>query len=143
MNLVDVNLLLYAYDESSPLHATAKAWLTDEFNAHEPTALVHGSLLSFIRITTSARVLKRPLSLASALGIVDEWLAQPSVILLDATERHWTLFKAVVSRSQSIGALVMDADLAASALEHGATLCTHDRDFSRFSGLQVLYPLER
>jgi predicted nucleic acid-binding protein len=38
-------------------------------------------------------------------------------------------------------ALIMDAHLAALAIEHGATICTNDRDFSRFPRLKVLYPL--
>jgi hypothetical protein len=37
--------------------------------------------------------------------------------------------------------LVMDAVLAAIALEHGATLCTTDRDFARFPGLRRMNPL--
>ena len=36
----------------------------------------------------------------------------------------------------------MDAALAALALEHGATLCTTDGDFSRFPGLRHRNPLE-
>jgi predicted nucleic acid-binding protein len=35
----------------------------------------------------------------------------------------------------------MDAVLAAIALEHGATVCTMDRGFSRFSGLKWTNPL--
>jgi predicted nucleic acid-binding protein len=35
----------------------------------------------------------------------------------------------------------MDAHLAALALEHGAVLCTTDRDFRRFPGLRVHDPL--
>jgi predicted nucleic acid-binding protein len=35
----------------------------------------------------------------------------------------------------------MDAVLAAIALEHGATVCTTDRDFSRFSALRWTNPL--
>jgi predicted nucleic acid-binding protein len=35
----------------------------------------------------------------------------------------------------------MDAVIAAIALEHGATLCTTDSDFSRFSGLKWTNPL--
>jgi hypothetical protein len=34
-----------------------------------------------------------------------------------------------------------DAVLAAFALEHGATVCTTDRDFSRFSGLRRTNPV--
>jgi predicted nucleic acid-binding protein len=35
----------------------------------------------------------------------------------------------------------MDAALAALAIEHGATLCTTDRDFSRFRSLGTEDPL--
>ena len=42
---------------------------------------------------------------------------------------------------QAVGPLVMDAALAAIAIEHGATLCTTDRDCSRFSGLTWTNPL--
>jgi hypothetical protein len=35
----------------------------------------------------------------------------------------------------------MDAHLAALAIEHGATLATTDRDFSRFPGLRSIDPL--
>ncbi len=37
----------------------------------------------------------------------------------------------------------MDAHLAALAVEHGALLCTTDRDFSRFPGLRWENPLEK
>jgi predicted nucleic acid-binding protein len=37
--------------------------------------------------------------------------------------------------------MLMDAHLAALALEHGAALATSDRGFRRFSGLRVMDPL--
>jgi uncharacterized protein len=36
----------------------------------------------------------------------------------------------------------MDAHLAALAIDHGATLGTNDRDFLRFPGLRVEFPLQ-
>jgi predicted nucleic acid-binding protein len=38
------------------------------------------------------------------------------------------------------GNLTSDAHLAALAIEHGATMLTFDRDFSRFAGLQWELP---
>jgi predicted nucleic acid-binding protein len=38
------------------------------------------------------------------------------------------------------GPLVMDTALAVLAMEHGATLCSTDRDFRRFRGLKLLDP---
>jgi len=43
--------------------------------------------------------------------------------------------------AQASGNLVSDGELAASALEHGATLFTNDRDFTRFEGVRVAFPL--
>ncbi len=40
-----------------------------------------------------------------------------------------------------MGALVIDAHLAALAVEHGATLATTDRDFARFADLQTFNPI--
>ena len=44
--------------------------------------------------------------------------------------------------SRITGPLVTDAALAAFALEHGAVLCSTDRDFRRFRGLTLVDPLE-
>jgi uncharacterized protein len=42
---------------------------------------------------------------------------------------------------QTLGPLIMDAALDALAIEHGATLYTTDRDFSRFARLTWKNPL--
>jgi predicted nucleic acid-binding protein len=42
--------------------------------------------------------------------------------------------------AQVTGPLVMDAFLAALAIENGATLVTTDRDFARFPKLKVTNP---
>jgi toxin-antitoxin system PIN domain toxin len=141
VKLLDVNLLLYAYDEGSPLHDRAKRWLTRQFNAPERTGLAMQTVLAFVRLTTNARIFEQPLLIDEACTIVSDWLARPSVLLLEPTDRHWSLFVELATSSQSRGPLVPDADLAATAIEHGATLCTHDRDFARFEGLRLEYPL--
>lgn len=141
MKLIDVNLLLYAYDSTTALHQAAKAWLTTEVNSDEPTGLTYATVIAFVRITTSPRIMREPFAMKTAVEIVNDWLAQPSVTLLGPTERHWPMFADIAIASQAIGPLVPDADLATAALEHGATLCTNDRDFSRFPKLRVEYPL--
>jgi predicted nucleic acid-binding protein len=35
----------------------------------------------------------------------------------------------------------MDAVLAAIAIEHGATICSTDRDFARFPGVKWIKPI--
>jgi toxin-antitoxin system PIN domain toxin len=140
MILIDANLLIYAYDSGSENHEAARQWLEHTFSAPEPIRLAWVTLLAFLRITTNPR-LGRPLALAEAVSIVDDWLERPNVGLLAPGERHWEILRTLTPKSQARGNLVMDAHLAALAIEHGATLHTTDRDFSRFAGLRFSNPI--
>jgi toxin-antitoxin system PIN domain toxin len=76
-----------------------------------------------------------------AVTLVQEWLALPTVTLVGPTPRHWSLLSEVAAAGQARGPLVMDAHLAALAMEHRAVLYTSDRDFARFDGLRWRDPL--
>ena len=142
MILVDANLLLYAYDPASPQHVAARHWFEATVSRQEPVGLAWVTLLAFVRIGTSPRALEHPLSLAEAEAIVSDWLDRPTVTLLNPGERHWPILRGLMIRGQVRGALVMDAHLAALAIEHGAELATTDRDFARFPGLKFFNPLD-
>jgi hypothetical protein len=59
-------------------------------------------------------------------------------ILVSATG---SILSSLLPKGQARGSLVTDAHLAALAIEHGATLCTNDRYFTRFPGLQLDNPM--
>jgi hypothetical protein len=139
--LVDANLLLYAYDASSEHHARARAWLEEVLSGSDPVGFAWVTLLAFLRIATNPRALARPLSLGEAAAIVSSWLGQPCVSLLQPGERHWEILSGLLEPAQARGPLVMDAHLAALAMEHGAVLASNDRDFARFDGLRIVNPL--
>ena len=80
--------------------------------------------------------------MSESLEIVDSWLRQPRTVLLNPGTQHVAILRRVILEGQVTGRLVTDAHLAALALEHGATLCTADRDFSRFAGLKTANPLD-
>jgi predicted nucleic acid-binding protein len=61
---------------------------------------------------------------------------------LEPGDRHWEILVRLVSVTRVRGPLVMDAHLAALAIEHGATLCTTDRDFARFPDVRAINPLD-
>jgi len=139
--LIDANLLIYAYNSGSREHEGARPWLEGVLSQPEPVGLAWMTLLAFMRITTTSRLMAQPFSLEEVVSIVDEWLALPQVVVLDAGPRHWEILRGLLLAGQASGALVMDAELAALAIEHGANLCTTDRDFARFAGLKVENPL--
>jgi toxin-antitoxin system PIN domain toxin len=141
MILIDANLLLYAYDASSAQHQRAHAWLSRVLAGPQPVRFAWMSLLAFLRIGTDSRIFARPLTIAEAEAAVASWLALPAVAIVDPGERHWTILSELLRAAQPRAALVMDAHLAALAIEHGITLCTSDRDFSRFPAVRLLNPL--
>ena len=141
MILVDANLLLYAYDRSSPLHRAAREWHESTLSKPEPVGFTWVTLLAFMRISTSPRPMKYPFSIAEATAIVNGWLERPMVILLNPGERHWEILREMMAKGQARGPLITDAHLAVLAIEHGAVLATTYRDFARFPGLKFFNPL--
>ncbi len=143
MKLLDANVLLYAYDASSPFHSQARPWLEELFSGLEPVWLPWTSIHAFLRIGTNPRILENPFSIEEASAIVGEWLERPTVQVLEPGPRYWPILSRLLPAAQARGNLVMDAHLAALAIEHGATLLSTDRDFTRFEGLQWQNPLEQ
>ena len=141
MILVDANLLLYAYHPQDQRHAAAKTWLEGVLSGIEPVGFAWLTLWAFLRISTNTRVFERPLLPTEANAAVSSWLARRVTSILEPEERYWGILRGLLQDDQVKGALVMDAALAALALEHGAILHTTDKDFSRFSGLRWRNPL--
>ena len=141
MNLIDANLLLYAYNSASEHHVAARRWIEQLFSSPQPVGLASISVLAFLRLSTSSRVFARPLSEREAIAIVGEWLSLPQVRIFDPGPRFWAVFTGLILDGQVRGALMSDAFLAAIAIENGLVLCTNDRDFSRFDELRALNPL--
>lgn len=142
MKLPDANLLIYAVDESAAHHEAARRWLDGQLSGDETVAFTWVVLLAFLRLTTNARVFERPFAPSEALDVIDGWLDQPAATVVGPTERHPRLLRQLLEASGTAGNLTTDAHLAAVAMEHGATLCSVDRDFGRFSGLRWINPLE-
>jgi len=141
MILVDANLLLYAYHPRAEQHEASRAWLEATLSGSQLVRFAWLTIWAFLRVSTNPRVFDRPLSTAEAEAAVSSWLDQPVAGILDAGERHWDILCSLLHTGQATGPLVMDAVLAAIAIEHGATLHTTDRDFSRFPGLKWKNPL--
>jgi uncharacterized protein len=141
VRIPDLNLLMYAIDRTAPEHAPALRWWNATLSGAETVGLAWSVMLGFIRLTTSARVVRSPLAPGTALDYIDRWLAQPITTIVDPTGRHAQVLRDLLGGTGTAGNLVADAHLAALAIEHGAVLCSADRDFGRFRGLDWTTPL--
>jgi len=142
VKLPDINLLLYAYDADSPRQVAAREWLEEMLSGTETVALSWAVMVGFVRISTNPAAFARPWDAGAALDVVDEWLVQPVTAVVHPTDRHAAVLRELLAPLGAAGNLTSDAHLAALAIEHGATLYSSDNDFSRFSGLRWVDPLQ-
>lgn len=141
MILVDANLLLYAVNSAAPQHEVARRWLDTTLSGTEQVGFAWPVILAFLRISTHPGLFPRPLSIHVAAAKMDAWVGRPVARVLDPSTGHWARLGGLLRQTQCAGNLIQDAHLAALALEHGATLCSTDADFSRFPELHWRNPL--
>ncbi len=141
MIVVDVNLLLYATVDSFPQHQRARSWWEEIINGGTPIGLPGPSLFGFVRLATNRRVFENPMTAQQAVGYVREWLDQPNVSFLGPGPRHVEIALGLLERLGTAANLTTDAQLAATAIEHDADMCSNDADFARFSDVRWSNPL--
>ncbi|KZS67160.1 type II toxin-antitoxin system VapC family toxin [Mycobacterium pseudokansasii] len=142
MKLLDLNILIYAIDQSSARHEAAREWLDDTLSDSATVAFAWHVLVGFVRLSTRAAIFERPLTVDESFDVVDGWLAQPCVTVVHPTDRHTVVLRGLLTPLGTAGNLTSDAHLAALAIEHGAELCSTDVDFSRFSGVRWTDPIQ-
>ena len=141
MIVPDANLLLYAYDESSPFHEPAKAWCEEVMSGPSPLTLLPAVVFGFVRIATHPRVFKDPFSVSEAADHVRSWLAMRHVQLHEMLPEDVACALGLLEAAGTAGNLTSDAQIAAVALRLDAEVHTADLDFGRFPKVRFLNPL--
>ena len=139
--LPDANLLIYAYNEDTPLHSAAASWLEDLLSGSETVCFSWAVMNAFMRLSTMRRMNRNPLAAGEALAIVESWLRAPPARVMDPTNRHIVVLGELMRSLGITGNLTSDAHLAVLAIEHGATIHSADSDFAKFAGVNWLNPL--
>jgi toxin-antitoxin system PIN domain toxin len=137
----DINLLLYANIATFPQHHLSRKWWEDALNGEEQVGLPTVSVFGFVRLASNPRLFDPAMPVDEALRRIEAWLEQPHVNLLSPGPRHLEIAFDLLRTLGAAQNLTTDVQLAALALEHQATLCSNDQDFSRFSGLRWVNPL--
>jgi toxin-antitoxin system PIN domain toxin len=141
--LVDTNILVYAADADSPWHAKSRAWVERQRTRPDAWYTTWPILYEFMRVTTHARVMKKPWTATRAWAFVSALLASPGLGVLVPTQRHSDVAERVVAEFPWLaGNVLHDAHTAVLMREHGIRrICTRDMDLHRFSFLEVVDPL--
>lgn len=141
MVVVDVNVLLYAFDVGSPSHAKSVEWLERAGDSDELMGISSQVLASVLRIATNPSLVNRPTSAQLVLEFLEDVRNLPAFVAAEPGAGHWSLFARFVVQHQLQKGSLTDGWLAALAIELGASLVTTDAGFTRFRGLQIVNPL--
>lgn len=137
----DVNVLLYASDSASPVHATARRFLDGAAAGGDLFCLAWPTLMSYLRMATHPRIFAAPLTPTEAFSNVAGLARLPLVRLLAEEDGFLDVYREVTGAFPVRGNLVPDAHLAALLRQHGVTtLFTRDADFRKFAFLDVRDP---
>lgn len=138
---IDVNILLYASDESSSFHAKAAQLLDSLARGPDLLYLFWPVLIGYLRMSTHPAIFPRPLSVDIATGNVGQLLGLPHARAVGEGDDFWQVYGTVTADAVVRGTLVSDAHLVALMRENGVgTLWSHDRDFRRFEAVRVRDP---
>lgn len=146
MKVVDANLLIYATNPSSPVHVEARQWWARAANDPEPIGLPWVVVIACLRIFTSPSAFSTPLPPSRALEIIETWLGWPHVEALSPRPDHLQRMRTLMhharfSAAERVDLRLNDVHIAALALEHGATVYTCDKGFSRYPQVRHVDPL--
>ena len=142
MILLDANLLLYAYIKDFPQHSESKKWLEKILSEKETVGLAWQIITAFIRIGTNPKIFKIPMTVRQVENRLGTLLTHSNVRLIVPTGKHWQIFLKLLKDTKAVGDLVMDAHLAALAIEYKARIATTDNDFKIFPELKFFNPLK-
>jgi uncharacterized protein len=138
---VDVNVLLYASDESSSFHLGALGLVEQLATGPDLLYLFWPVLIGYLRMSTHPTIFPRPLREHIATSNVEQLLALPHCRTVGEQEDFWSVYRAATTGVGVRGNLVSDAHLVALMRQNGVTtLWTHDRDFRKFDGISVRDP---
>lgn len=138
---LDVNVLLYASDSSSPLAERAKGVLESFVESGEILYVFWPTSMAYLRIATHPAIFDKPLSAAAATANLDSMFQLPNVRTPGEGDSFWHLYQTVTQDHVVRGNLVPDAQLVALMRQYEVdTILTRDSDFRRFRGVRVHDP---
>lgn len=135
---LDTNVLVYAADESFPLHTAAREVRDHAAAEHEKVRLCYSVLLEFFAVVTDSRRVGNPLPPAEAWREVRMYLNAFEVLHPD--ERTLVELERLADQYQITRQTIFDALIVAMMIQHGVKgiYTGNSKDFTRFDEVEVL-----
>jgi toxin-antitoxin system PIN domain toxin len=134
MIILDANILLYIYLDVFPQHKKVTQWLEHILDSQKEIVGVSWvATTAFMRISTNRRIFSAPSTPELSADRLDQLFVHPMVQNIAPGETHWQVYSSLIREMNLSGDIVMDAHIAALAIENNSSVASTDKDFRRFS----------
>jgi hypothetical protein len=138
--LLDVNVVLALHRGDHPEHDVVRAWFDQIVGQADRFTVPSTVWASVVRLATHRRVFEAPSPVVEVFRFARAVVELPNHVHLASGPQHLERFEDLCRAGDATGDLVPDAQLAALAVDQGASIVTFDRDFLRFEDLDVVRP---
>lgn len=142
MIAVDTNLLVYAFNSSSPFHTAALAAIHGLIDARRAWVIPWPCVHEFVAIGSHPKIHPKAPPAGQLLDALFRLVSSARATVIGESTRHAETLARLLQSSEVRGGLVHDARIAAICIDHCVEeLWSADRDFSRFPDLKLRNPL--
>ncbi len=139
---IDANILVYASNQSDPVHPRALQLVQSLAAGPDLFYLFWPVVLGYLRIVTHPGILPRPLTPKEAASNADGLLSRAHVRSPGEEQGFWELFRRT-GRDQARGNDVPDAHLVTLMRQHGVRrVYSRDGGLRRFPDIEVIDPFD-
>ena len=132
------NVLVYAANESFPLHSAARTLRDHAAAEHQKVRLCYSTLLEFFAVVTDYRRVGNPLSPTEAWREVNAYLDTFDVLYPD--KGTFIQLDKLMDRYQLTRQTIFDAFIVATMIQHGVKgiYTDNSKDFTAFDKVEIL-----
>lgn len=138
---VDTNVLLYAFNVTSPHNAVAKKTLETLLSQQEDVAFTDIVMFEFIAQATSINRPGPSPTAGQAIAQLENWLTSKSAKVIRSKPGDFKTFARLCVESGRSGQNIFDLQVAAICIDNGVTeFVTGDKGFEKFTELRIRNP---
>ncbi len=138
---VDTNVLLYAFNVTSPHNPVAKKTLETLLSQQEDVAFTDIVMFEFIAQATSINRPGPSPTAGQAIAQLENWLTSKSAKVIRSKAGDFKTFARLCAESGRSGQNIFDVQVAAICIDNGVTeFVTGDKGFEKFTELRIRNP---
>jgi uncharacterized protein len=139
--VLDVNVVIAAFRGDHPHHSPVRRWFDAAFVPGADFVIPDLVWVGFLRIVTGNHVFEIPSPRETAFAFLDAVTRSSAYVSVAGLRDGWAEVSRMSDDADAHGNLIPDAYIATIARMNACPVATMDRDYRRFTGIEIVDPL--